>query len=489
MRVRLKLMDPPDEAPYAPDGGWGAKGGQTPSAPYDVKDNDVWTEKAQTGYSDFGLSNWASGTNPQMTIDVNIGEDATGLGYLKLPERFAGDNWRVAVTPLDPDNQPIPNILPAFSPRYTGWKRIYVERDHMFRRGNLLDADVSAPPDGQLYLARWDAATPHSDLMYVQPGDQIVVFDTDHPYPGPGQFPYETATILENPAPAFFEAPKPGGGTKSVFRVYLDHSLGQTYTPSPMDFASGKSAAVGVIQSKDGKIVDTSPNQINGPGSAFYDADMRDIQQPFNDAFVEYVALRNGMGAIPYLPKAWFDWAFANSDPGPRAYFSQIWFKNFQPANDSPPHANVPHNYFHLMGVSDSTDAYGSSNGAFDWSYILVGAIETEGMPSGEEEGFAQETTDHELVHQFYVNYCTNLADCHGVGGPWGRHDYRKWWFFDDPPETTGCPPTDPCIMQPGGADPAYAKHKLCKEDLLLGDPNCTDTPRSGAIRTDEDPQ
>jgi hypothetical protein len=83
MRVRLKLMDPPDEAPYAPDGGWGAKGGQTPSAPYDVKDNDVWTEKAQTGYSDFGLSNWASGTNPQMTIDVHIGEDGTGMGYLK----------------------------------------------------------------------------------------------------------------------------------------------------------------------------------------------------------------------------------------------------------------------------------------------------------------------------------------------------------------------------------------------------------------------
>ncbi len=28
---------------------------------------------------------------------------------------------------------------------------------------------------------------------------------------------------------------------------------------------------------------------------------MRDIEQPFDDAYVEFIGLRSGMGAVPYL--------------------------------------------------------------------------------------------------------------------------------------------------------------------------------------------
>jgi len=32
---------------------------------------------------------------------------------------------------------------------------------------------------------------------------------------------------------------------------------------------------------------DASTNQINAPGSAFYDADLRDVEEPFRNAYVE----------------------------------------------------------------------------------------------------------------------------------------------------------------------------------------------------------
>ena len=34
---------------------------------------------------------------------------------------------------------------------------------------------------------------------------------------------------------------------------------------------------------------------------------MRAIEQTFKDAYVEFYGLRDGMGAVPYLPQSWFD--------------------------------------------------------------------------------------------------------------------------------------------------------------------------------------
>ncbi|NMB99486.1 MAG: hypothetical protein GYA35_04305 [Thermoanaerobaculaceae bacterium] len=141
----------------------------------------------------------------------------------------------------------------------------------------MLDSEVSSPPAGQLYLLRWDQTTPASDLKYVQGGETVVVFDADHQYPNGS---YETAVILTDPAPDFYDAPLPGGGTKSVLRVYLNKSLSNIYTPSPLTFASGKCAAVGVISN-----CDCEANQINSSNSCFYDADMREIQRTFNPDF------------------------------------------------------------------------------------------------------------------------------------------------------------------------------------------------------------
>ncbi len=55
------------------------------------------------------------------------------------------------------------------------------------------------------------------------------------------------------------------------------------------NFSTGRSAGVGVIANSSGIPYDTSPNQINGTRSAFYDADMRAIQRTFNDGYVEFL--------------------------------------------------------------------------------------------------------------------------------------------------------------------------------------------------------
>ena len=44
--------------------------------------------------------------------------------------------------------------------------------------------------------------------------------------------------------------------------------------------------------------------------------------------------------------------------------------------------------------------------------------------------------------------------------------------------------------MDPTRADMAVdGIYRFCPEDLNLGDPNCSGTPREGAMRTSEDPQ
>ncbi|MEW5765603.1 MAG: hypothetical protein ACOYZ8_19570, partial [Chloroflexota bacterium] len=75
----------------------------------------------------------------------------------------------------------------------------------------------------------------------------------------------------------------------------------------------------------DGLPCDASTNQINGPGSCFYDADMRDVEEPFTDAYVEVVARWEGSGAVPYLPEAVFDAGGAAL----RVRFSKLWFSHW----------------------------------------------------------------------------------------------------------------------------------------------------------------
>jgi hypothetical protein len=186
-------------------------------------------------------------------------------------------------------------------------------------------------------------------------------------------------------------------------------------------FSNGHSGGVGVLLSADFEIHDTSSNQINGAGSAFYEADMRAIEQTFKDAYVEFYGLRDGMGAVPYLPESWFDQASNNQ----LCYFSEVWFKKFINGGGTPP-ISQPHNYFHLMGASKKVNGLNYTNGLswslYDWAYIFVDSINDVCDPCTEVEkrNHIQETTCHEIAHQFDVNsgnldgHCFNNAWCDG---------------------------------------------------------------------------
>jgi len=177
--LRLRLIDPPDLAPYAPAGGWPDSGDDQAGdpalavPPYEGNDN--------TGYADpdYGLSLNASGPWT-MTLDVvpvapQVGERAVYAYYLKVPARYSGDNFQVEIIKCDATGTPLPQRVAAMSSIYTSWKRIFVERDSMFRKGGVLAehyhpdtcAGAGLPCD-QIRVYEW---------TNVQPDDWIVVFD------------------------------------------------------------------------------------------------------------------------------------------------------------------------------------------------------------------------------------------------------------------------------------------------------------------------
>jgi hypothetical protein len=490
---QVRVIDPPDLSPYAPDAGWCGTTGYpacTAALPYEGNDNYG---------TDFGLSNNPAG--PWYTTKLyrpgadNLPPDSTNnlTLYLKVPARYSGNNFQVEVTKCDYNGTPIPTKVAGLSSIYTAWKRVYVERDSMFRRGGLLyapDDTHMTIPAGSSSLQVYKGPS-GAQLDNLVGGDKIAIFDKDHPFEGPHDEAYVGVidrTTSTDYATVNLVTARTGGTTYVTRFSYTASPQDTTHYP---DFSKGSSAGIGVVNSNDGLIYDTSPNRLpNGPGSAFYDADMGDIEQPFDDAYVEFIGLRDGMGAVPYVPKPLFDSEGVNG----LAYFSQMWFKNFQPAADTPPHADVPHNYFHLIGASSYGALAGVSNSAFDWSYVFQQAIEQTSYTPAEKANYTRAVTDHELGHQFDLNFCSNLVNCNpGLPPTWGMHDYRGWWHYGG----TGCPPwANPCLMEPAAGNPTDTINRFCKEDLLLGDPNAPCQSTGGTIqkvdttvRTSTDPR
>ena len=318
-------------------------------------------------------------------------------------------------------------------------------------------------------------------------GDTIVVFDAAHPAENGG----ETRTV---------QASDPGADSTTI--LTLDDPLTNSYLASivvggvptfepDLPDNKGHSGGVGVIHSADNLIYDTSPNQINGTGSAFYDADMRDIEQPYDDAFVEFLGLRGGMTAVPLLPQAWFN---AVGIPE-RARFSQVWFSHYQDGGPAPipplpagsPNVDLSQNYFHLMGVSSKTGAHGMSQADYDYSYIFLDSITVACSPctAGELQNHIRETTVHEFAHQFRINGCnsqlhdSNNAWCGGPGGSCDNPTYGYHYCLMHVPDANSLDMRKDGIM------------RLDCDDLAADGPDCGAPACANgvSVRTDTDPE
>ncbi len=212
-------------------------------------------------------------------------------------------------------------------------------------------------------------------------------------------------------------------------------------------------------------------------GSGFYEADTSRLNRridrngPFDDAFVSFHIDKSGKSVIPFLPQSWFD--YVDAHPLALASLSNLWFDHLLPSSGTPS-TDKPHNYFHVMGGSDSTKFAGITLPDYDVSVIL--RVWSETNCGASLDTCIRHTTSHEIAHQFHTNACTNLQDCAQPGVFHGNHDYRKWWQFGG----SGCPPAPHlCIMEP--VVDMNSDLRFCAEDLLFGDPNCpNNNPRQG---------
>lgn len=500
--LRLRLIDPADVSGYAPDGGFPPRY-DTSVPPYEAKDDYGPADSSVN--TDYGLTFSSDGSGATTTPLIGYPDSNFNLTvYLKVPARYSGDNYEVEVTKcaLGTPPTPLPQRIPFLSSAYTSWKRVWVERDHMFRRGAVLFQDYGATGKcggaGQPPCCGTGGQLPCNQIMVydwtnASVNDTVVVFDESTTAENGG----EQRTISAIGAPS--------GGTRvitlnaSLANNYLATSNDGLNPPNPI-FTNGHSGGFGVTYSTvqvppgSGKtITDTSPNQINGTGSAFYDADMRGIQQPFDDAYVEFYALRSGMGAVPFLPRAWF--SLVGNDSGLRL-FHQIWFKN--KSQMAPPNMefNNKQNYFHLIGASEASEGVpptvtwvnGISYQASDVSYVFGGSIEAQcsSCTPTQSTSHYQETTDHEIAHLFGVNVC-NAAG----------HDANNAWCSGATECTNPSSSTEFCIMHTYDAAQSLSMRtdgiaRLDCDDVAAtgsscGIPNCATDGVS--VRTDVDPE
>ena len=498
MQIHLTLIDPRDTAGYAPSGGWPAKIAYPTLWPYLVYDNDVWTDASVT---DYGLTTQSSGalqgTPPVLQLDPTPVSDNTATFYLKLPPRYAGDNWQVLVQKRKADGTLISDKKPTISSVFTGWKRVYIEKDRMFRRGGLLAMDA-AFGQSTVYVAKtWDAVNSkwvRADNLAMN--DKVAVFDTGSPFEGAHD---EGCIIGLNPtddATRWIVVTLGNLQCQGGFTLTHDYSC-SVDTSGNWTFASDtRSAALGVIYSTvqdppgSGKtITDTATNQINGSGSAFYDADMRNAWQPFDDAFTQFIFQSQGSGAVPYLPPGFFDAITldtgdctnpvtaqkAGYDFGPWYKFGYIWFSHHQQPNwlwlvgavtpapivyqGSPcPNPGCPSNYL--------PEIWGYTASQYAESFVFTGAVESYCPEEPYLSHAVQGTTNHELGHEFNV-------DPSFVGNHCDHCDWKADGAQLCSTSFTTCSTATLMCLMDGQRERWSTTHYFDRNELECGDPVC----------------
>ena len=174
----LRVVDPPDTAPYAP----------VPTPPAYYADDNTATV---LGATDWGLTTDPAGVNPapQKCLAVTPPSNTVpATVYLKVPAHFAGDNFRIEVSKQDWGAAcDAANTVEFVTPRYTSWKRIFIERDPMFRYGGLLSADATPLATSVSVAKTWDPDHGHYRALdgLDTIGLKVAIFDADQPYDGP----------------------------------------------------------------------------------------------------------------------------------------------------------------------------------------------------------------------------------------------------------------------------------------------------------------
>ena len=449
--ICFRVVDPLDTAPYG-----------------DGSTTGYWCDNKDPGTSNNAGKLWNPATSSWNSV-VCVQTNGSGQASVTLntTDRYAGDNYIVQAS-YDDWTSAATKAL-AQTGVITGWKRLYIEKDRMYRRGGLLFEDFNTSTCGsncdKIKLYDW---------ANVANGDSVIIFDEVTTAESGG----ETRTIVAPPAPG-----PPGSG---YITVALNAALSKNYyatdndgasPPAPI-FSNDHCAGIGV------------------PSTSYYDADLSSMWQTYNDGFTQYWVPPDIAGATPYLDDQihFYDYYVPGSTPptidaqaaANRLAFEGIWGPRGLWYN-SP--------YIYLLGCrghsfTAGTFTAGYTDATNNYSYIYIETVESwgtgQGFTSSQIAQAVQTNVVHEIGHQFFTNVCTDLLDCGGSADRYGKHDYRGWWYYGG----TGCPSANPCIMYPSIPNPPTPVNRFCIDDLLLGDPNCSSTPppRRGAVRTEEVP-
>jgi hypothetical protein len=272
------------------------------------------------------------------------------------------------------------------------WKRLYVEEDQMYKTGTDLTADVAAGSN-QITV---------EDASWISVGNTLLLFDAVYPNG-------ENVTVSAK------------NGSTLTLSAGLTNSYNAGYS------AGDKGAAVAK------------------PGDGVYDADITTrTDDAFGSAadgsdggaFVEFKALSDGAGSVPYR-------AVLGDQSSPTlAEYSTVWFKNQGKGN-----------YIHVVGARYRRFAgdgfLGASSEANNYQATYLQTIQDD-YP-GSAATVNADTTAHEFGHQF------NLASVDG------SHP-NVWCHLG--------PNTDYCIMDTD-ADPADGYSEFCHDN-----PNHVDAAR-----------
>lgn len=388
-RVYLRVIDPADSAAYVQPVSCGSSSGCECGISGQMCDN-------KDAYNNFGFG---SGSPYAKTAYVDM-VSGQGSIILHTTAQYAGDNYQVQASyqPLSATT-PVTNAhIKAQSGIITAWKRVFVERDRMFRAGGIIyapDLLGSVIPAGStvLRIAKGPGGVQVDNLTDHAP---IAIFDTQQPYEGQHDEAF-AGTIDRTSYSDYAVVPLVLADLSTAY------ATNYAYTASPLDgmthypdFSQGHGAGVGVL-SGDAEI-------INGTGARFYDADIRDMSATFGDVLVEYTSPRQGMGAVPYLHFA------AAPNFTTLNNFQRAWFQN-----------KTGTNYLHLIGAENYYDAQSTYGGSTLYdpttheqqgcTFIWVQEEETKW--GADAELFNQYTTVHELTHNFSINgYSLNTYHC-----------------------------------------------------------------------------
>jgi len=420
--LHLRLIDPPDLAPYDDKNLDDPAGFDAPLAkfPYEANDNHVSIDDCVSS-GECGLSLNPDGSSATRELIAA----PPGPFYLKIPDDFSGENFLVQVSKADPaTSQLVPNRVPTLGPVFTSWKRVFLEQDRMFRRGALLAKDFDPATCGSGGVEPECNQVIVFDWANTFPGDQVVLFQNDRTAEE-ALLGYQDGGLIANVV-SISAAPEP---YLNSARVTLDLDLedvgvrweassdqpSQTGVFASYDFGVGKGAGLGSVG-----FCDSDFNQVNNPGSCFFHLDGRQLQIAYADAFTDIRSAASGQTTIPFL-----DQSVDIFDIETMFELSQLWFHNSGSVTNPLPPETSPNNHFHLVPTGDvAQDAAGLSWALSNVSFALVGWIERyyAGHVSDEQLTRIQQwALSHEEGHQFWVNPCTSGFP------PIGHRDENAW--------------------------------------------------------------